>query len=474
MIWIVADINCDQEILLLEASAIGSLIHRLIGNEVGLLSWDKGGKGSTVTILQPPSVELETKVLHDGGSVSALLSSHAKDGKASSIDLSLLVSSLLPHCVGAETIDIIVIANYLEKHSILDRWERKVPTVYRNINIHTLTFYRSTSMDIELAVKGLTAVGGGDGANYNVKLPHGQATHLTIMAVNSLIEVKFSPYRGVLVCGNLRSSVTFTPTYSNKGRQLPPQLVIMGFINIDDVSNIPYMSRHIIVPSNDGGTVVASSLEEAPSYPLLNMLLVTLDRTDTVAMVGLDKEGWRALVFPIVIKDGTSRLAISVLFPGFNMPSLGDVSSLCVGEEGVGTYMPRSASFDTGGEMDQMTSKLTSSIVEKYFKRLMIVGESLPDEKCRCQLFDIINKIRSISLNYNVDTISGKIYDYIQELIKKQRVKISGIRTRSVGHASRRAEAAVSCLKEIIDFLATVDRMTPIPLPPQTYFEDVY
>jgi hypothetical protein len=124
--------------------------------------------------------------------------------------------------------------------------------------------------------------------------------------------------------------------------------------------------------------------------------------------------------------------------------------------------------------MHQVASKLTSSIVERYFKRMMNAGDNLPDEKSRVQLFDVINKIRSMGVNYCVDAISSKVPDYIQELIKKQRAKISGIRTRSVGHVSRRAEVAVSILKDILEAINTTERTSPLPLPPQTYFEEAY
>ncbi len=76
----------------------------------------------------------------------------------------------------------------------------------------------------------------------------------------------YEPYEGTLLCGNLKSEITLSPPPNFKNSwmiilksyrpeqedsavmRMPNEFNIIGFLDIADISNPPYVSRHVVTP----------------------------------------------------------------------------------------------------------------------------------------------------------------------------------------------------------------------------------
>jgi hypothetical protein len=107
--------------------------------------------------------------------------------------------------------------------------------------------------------------------SFFINLSSNQADHLIDKSIDSLMTKVFAPYKGELTCGNLRTWIRLHPEYTLnsiavKGiggeglRILSKQLLILGFIKIDSIVNVPYISRHFIASAASGDNGDSNSL----------------------------------------------------------------------------------------------------------------------------------------------------------------------------------------------------------------------
>lgn len=89
---------------------------------------------------------------------------------------------------------------------------------------------------------------------------------------DKIIQTHYDTYEGVLSSGNLKSDITLSPTPNFKNcwlnilhsyRQdapdtsslkMPSELKIIGFLDIADISNPPFISRHVVMPISKGSS----------------------------------------------------------------------------------------------------------------------------------------------------------------------------------------------------------------------------
>ncbi len=113
-----------------------------------------------------------------------------------------------------------------------------------------------------------------------------------------VIQANYDSYEGTLFSGNLKTDITLSPTpnfkncwmsvlnsYKPENQELaslkmPTQLKITGFLDIADISNPPFISRHVVMPisktSRDDGTNQKNSTgcsEEDGKTPCFCVLL---------------------------------------------------------------------------------------------------------------------------------------------------------------------------------------------------------
>ena len=126
-----------------------------------------------------------------------------------------------------------------------------------------------------------------------------------------IIKAHYEVYAGTLFCGNLNSRVTLLPFPNFKNSwlnilcsyrpekknisniKMPTELQIAGFLDIADISNPPYISRHVVLPipkstkANDGNKAQQVTEEDARNPSFCVLLHGSLKIEKMVAVVHL-------------------------------------------------------------------------------------------------------------------------------------------------------------------------------------------
>ncbi|XP_049579752.1 integrator complex subunit 14 [Syngnathus scovelli] len=195
----------------------------------------------------------------------------------------------------------------------------------------------------------LLCLSGGDGQVFTVEGP------LCMQGVQAmfgrLIDRAYSPFHAVLHCGNLSADVQVFPRpepvvvdeeVEPLARAVNPNLEIVGFIEIADISSPPVISRHLVLPIavtkdvDDVGTGGADELEEevsasqmagkSPNFCVL--LHGSLKVEGMVALVQLGPE-WFGMLYSQADSKKKSNLMMSLFEPGTEpLPWLGKISHL--------------------------------------------------------------------------------------------------------------------------------------------------
>ncbi|XP_077372903.1 integrator complex subunit 14 isoform X1 [Festucalex cinctus] len=195
----------------------------------------------------------------------------------------------------------------------------------------------------------LLCLSGGDGQVFTVEGP------LCMQGVQAmfgrLIDRAYSPFHAVLHCGNLSADVQVFPRpepvvvdeeVEPLARAVNPDLEIVGFIEIADISSPPVISRHLVLPIavnkdvDDVGTGGADDLEEevsasqmagkSPNFCVL--LHGSLKVEGMVALVQLGPE-WFGMLYSQADSKKKSNLMMSLFEPSTEpLPWLGKISHL--------------------------------------------------------------------------------------------------------------------------------------------------
>eukprot|EP00794_Sanderia_malayensis_P009782 gene9782-10781_t len=162
----------------------------------------------------------------------------------------------------------------------------------------------------------------------------------------------YESFEGTLLCGNLKSEITLSPAPNFKNSwmmilesyrqehcdlnalKMPNELKIIGFLDIADISNPPYISRHIVIPirqkSETNEEQVHSPLcsEEDGKNPCFCVLLHgSLKIEKMVAAIQLGSD-WHGMLYSWSDNRKKSALMLSVFEPGLNISWLGKLSNL--------------------------------------------------------------------------------------------------------------------------------------------------
>ncbi|XP_077424923.1 integrator complex subunit 14 [Vanacampus margaritifer] len=195
----------------------------------------------------------------------------------------------------------------------------------------------------------LLCLSGGDGQVFTVEGP------LCMQGVQAmfgrLIDRAYCPFHAVLHCGNLSANVQVFPRpepvvvdeeVEPLARTVNPDLEIVGFIEIADISSPPVISRHLVLPIavnkdvDDVGTGGADEPEEevsasqmagkSPNFCVL--LHGSLKVEGMVALVQLGPE-WFGMLYSQADSKKKSNLMMSLFEPGTEpLPWLGKISHL--------------------------------------------------------------------------------------------------------------------------------------------------
>lgn len=194
----------------------------------------------------------------------------------------------------------------------------------------------------------------------HVFLPEGSLNLRTVQQMFSrLTESYYTPFRGSIRCGNLTSIVQLSPVpegYVRIGdfdvvrRNISKEIVICGFMDINDVASPASRSRHLVlpVPVNKGenadgvvkvetesgdeeGATSASDDGKAPSFCVLLHGSLKVENMVAICQVGDD---WYGMLYSWADSKKKSNLMLSIFEPGIEtIPWLGNLSALAPASE---------------------------------------------------------------------------------------------------------------------------------------------
>jgi hypothetical protein len=191
-------------------------------------------------------------------------------------------------------------------------------------------------------------------------IPDGPPTERTIQQIfTTICDSHYTVFTGVIRCGNLRCPISIFPAPENYDRQrefehvqktVSKELEICGFLDIRDISNPPYISRHLVLPlpptsspsKSDtaatevkaDSTVDAADDKEADKSAAFTVLLHgSLKVEQMVALVQIG-EDWYGMMYSYADSKKKSNLMLSIFEPGDNsLPWLGKFSQMAPASE---------------------------------------------------------------------------------------------------------------------------------------------
>ena len=148
--------------------------------------------------------------------------------------------------------------------------------------------------------------------NGEIFIPESPLSNASVEQVfQKIIKVHYETFAGTLFCGNLNSRITLLPfpnfktswlsiicSYRPEKKnisniKMPTELQIAGFLDIADISNPPYISRHVVLPipkstkAIDGNKAQQATEEDAKSPSFCVLLHGSLKIEKMVAIVHL-------------------------------------------------------------------------------------------------------------------------------------------------------------------------------------------
>ncbi|XP_018007308.1 integrator complex subunit 14 [Hyalella azteca] len=190
----------------------------------------------------------------------------------------------------------------------------------------------------------------GDGS---VHVPQGKLSKKSTRDLMSeVLSSQFSPYHGVLRCGNLSTNITLAPPpqpyqpyrevgVTNVRETMSKELLVLGFLSIVDVSSPPASSRHLLLPLQHKGEGNSTS---SPDGAGSGDEEVSADegKIPSLCVVlhgGLKKEGkvalcqvapnWYGILYSWSDNKKKSNLLLSIFHPGTDViPWLGKLDEL--------------------------------------------------------------------------------------------------------------------------------------------------
>jgi hypothetical protein len=174
-------------------------------------------------------------------------------------------------------------------------------------------------------------------------------------AVSRLCAKDFTPYKGVLRCGQLRSKITLCPPpqpyvarFDEKRIEISETINIIGFITTVDLGSPAAHSRHLLLPlrSTESGTFTDIKPENedgddvdgrTPNFCVLLHGAMKVESLCAIVEVG---ENWFGCIYSWADNKKKSNLMLSVLPPGTEVvPWLGNLQELGSRDELVNKLM---------------------------------------------------------------------------------------------------------------------------------------
>jgi len=159
---------------------------------------------------------------------------------------------------------------------------------------------------------------------------------------NQVINLHYSSFECSIKCGQMESDITFYPKpnfdntvasslYSNSKDnisiisklKLPNSLQVIGFIDLQDFSNPPFISRHLVLPTTVSNEQIKS--REKPNFCVLLHGSLKMEKMGAVVSLGY---GWYGMLYSWSDHKKKANLMLSIFFPNVPFTWLGALKQL--------------------------------------------------------------------------------------------------------------------------------------------------
>lgn len=225
--------------------------------------------------------------------------------------------------------------------------------------LHVLLLGDSTKKQTLISASLLRDLISVNGQGGELFMPEGSLSVKTVQGMfSALAEKYYSPFVGVLKCGNLTCPVHIFPTldaydrvheFEHVKKVASREIRTCGFIDIADIASPPYISRHLVLPISANQSSSAktesnkddSDEKEDKSAAFTVLLHGSLKVESMIALVQIF-EDWYGMMYSYADSKKKSNLMLSVFEPGPNVISwLGSLSHLGpVSDLGTASYKP--------------------------------------------------------------------------------------------------------------------------------------
>ncbi|KAH3839511.1 integrator complex subunit 14-like [Dreissena polymorpha] len=164
----------------------------------------------------------------------------------------------------------------------------------------------------------------------DIFVPEGALDMTSVGEMFTRVAVKYySPYRGLLTCGHLKSNITLHPAptpldrsseFSSAQCMVSDRLEICGFMDLGDIASPPTVSRHLVLPlpARPGNEVKGEGDEEEEDGKVPSFTVLLHGSLKVEGMVALTRVGpdWFGILYSWADSKKKSSLMLSLFEPG--------------------------------------------------------------------------------------------------------------------------------------------------------------
>jgi len=303
--------------------------------------------------------------------------------------------------------------------------------------------------------------------NGEIYTPEGPLSNASVEQLfQKIIKTHYQVYTGTLFCGNLSSKITLLPFPNFKNSWLsilcsyrpekknitninmPTELPIAGFLDIADISNPPYISRHVVLPipkttkGADGSKAQQSTEEDAKSPSFCVLLHGSLKIEKMVAVVQLGPS-WFGILHSWSDNRKKSTLMLSIFEPHATISWLGNLRGLGPSAE----FSPNPYQYDQTEDAEETPFPITPSRRRSYHlqpnvvwiknaglqsdvQKVLRYAKKLPEKQSA--FYKELNRIRRAALSYSFN----QLIFHVADLLDKEASNLSSDAARHLINAA--------------------------------------
>lgn len=249
---------------------------------------------------------------------------------------------------------------------------------------------------------------------------------------SKLLNIHYNRYEAALQCGHFLSTITLSPapnfqnslptvmnTYHHEHDvvdvtklKLGSVLNIIGFMDLQDICNPPYMSRHVVLPvvsiSQDGKSMQKDAISFQPSFCVLLHGSLKMKKMGAIVKLG---EDWYGMLYSWADNKKKSTLMLSVFEPNQPFPWLGLLKNLGPAyelntipyqldakEDTEETPFPVPPSGRRSYHLQSNAVWIKSSGLQSDLQKLLRYAKKLPEKQSA--FFKEVNRIRRAGVIY--------------------------------------------------------------------------